>query len=275
MGTKVVLTGDGSDEIFAGYRSYYRYLRNYPLFHAYAKLPSLLKKMVASSYRLIDDTSPRTEMLVRAALNQEFFWGAARSFKENMKRKFLSHEYLDRSRGWSSYEVIQDYKKLYDGIKNGLLQDIDWMCYLGFKMNDTNRYLYRSDKLGMAHSIETRAPFMDYEFVNLALSIPGKYKMKDGEPKYILKKALERILPNEILYRKKMGFSVPLREWAGGMMTDYVETHLHEFCVNTGLFNENGLKKLVANIRKGNKDSTNDLWTVYFLMAWFKKWMHA
>ncbi len=275
MGTKVVLTGDGSDEIFAGYRSYSRYLKNYPLFHAYSKFPAVLKKIIASSYQLIDDTSPKSEMLNRAAMNQEFFWGAARSFKENVKRNFLSKDFLNRSHGWNSYEVIADYKILYDALHKDNMQDIDWMCYLGFKMNDTNRYLYRSDKLGMAHSIETRAPFMDFELVNLALSIPGKFKMMGGEPKYILKKSLERILPQDILYRKKMGFSVPLKEWAGGMMTDYVETHLREFCSNTGLFNENGLKKLVRHIRKGNQDSTNDLWTVYFLMAWFKKWMHV
>jgi hypothetical protein len=66
--------------------------------------------------------------------------------------------------------------------------------------------------------------------------------MKNGEPKYILKKSLEQILPHDILYRKKMGFCVPLREWAGGMMTDYVETNLEEFCNHTGLFNEAGLK---------------------------------
>ena len=275
MGTIVVLTGDGSDELFAGYRSYSRYLKNYPLFHSYSKFPKALKKVLSASYRFIDETSARSEMLNRAAQNQEFFWGAARSFKESIKRNFLSKDFLMRSKGWNSYEVIAGYKSMYERIQHKGSGDIDWMCYLGFKMNDTNRYLYRSDKLGMAHSIETRAPFLDYELVNFALSIPGEYKMKGGEPKYILKKALERILPDDILYRKKMGFSVPLREWAGGMMTDYVETNLNEFCANTGLFDKNGLKKLVKNIRKGNQDSTNDLWTVYFLMAWFKKWMHA
>ncbi|CAN5477517.1 asparagine synthase (glutamine-hydrolyzing) [soil metagenome] len=274
-GTIVVLTGDGSDELFAGYRSYARYLKNYPLFHSYSKLPSTVKKIISSTYQLFDETSPQGEMLNRAALNQEFFWGAARSFKESTKRDFLSRQFAERSRGWSSYEIIAEYRQMFDALPKKNKQDIDWMCYLGFKMNDTNRYLYRSDKLGMAHSIETRAPFMDYELVNLALSIPGRFKMMNGEPKYILKKSLESILPKEILYRKKMGFSVPLRQWAGGMMTDYVESNMHEFCSNTGLFNEAGLKKQVRQIRSGNQDTTNDLWTIYFLMAWFKKWMNA
>ncbi|MEO8087916.1 MAG: asparagine synthase (glutamine-hydrolyzing) [Bacteroidota bacterium] len=275
QGTIVVLTGDGSDEIFAGYRSYSRYLNSYSLYHTYSNLPSPVKKIIAAGYQLFDGTSPKSEMLNRAAHNQEFFWGAARSFKESIKRNFLSESFLLRSSGWNSYEVIAAYRKMFEAIPKENKEDIDWMCYLGFKMNDTNRYLYRSDKLGMAHSIETRAPFMDYELVNFALSIPGKYKMMNGEPKFILKKSLESLLPRDILYRKKMGFSVPLREWAGGMMTDYVETNLHEFCSNTNLFNEEGLKRLVKYIRSGNKNSTNDLWTIYFLMAWFKKWMHA
>ena len=272
-GTIVVLTGDGSDEIFAGYRSYARYMKNYPLFHLYSRFPSLLKKTAATVYKTFDETSPTGEMLHRASRNEEFFWGAARSFKESVKRKFLSRQFRERSNGWNSYEVIEEYKKMYEAIPKKNNDYLDWMCYLGFKMNDTNRYLYRSDKLGMAHSVETRAPFMDYEIVNLALSIPARYKIKDGESKYILKKSLERILPEEILYRKKMGFSVPLREWAGGLMTDYVETNLESFCSNTGLFHPAGLRQVVKNIRQGNRDSTNDLWTIYFLMAWFRKWM--
>jgi asparagine synthase (glutamine-hydrolysing) len=164
---------------------------------------------------------------------------------------------------------------MFDAIPNHPKEDIDWMCYLGFKMNDTNRYLFRSDRLGMAHSIETRAPFMDYELVNFALSIPGRHKIKNGEPKYILKKALKKILPDEILYRRKMGFVVPLRQWAGDIMLDYTEQNLKSFCVNTGMFNEDGLKTLIQNIKAGKENSTNDLWTIYFLMNWFKKWMNA
>ena len=97
----------------------------------------------------------------------------------------------------------------------------------------------------------------------------------NNEPKYILKKALEKILPGEILYRKKMGFNVPLREWGNEVMTDYVETNLKSFCANTNLFNENGLKNLLGLIKEGNQNRTNDLFTIYFLMAWFKKWMNA
>ena len=164
---------------------------------------------------------------------------------------------------------------MFDSIPDHSKEDIDWMCYLGYKFTDTNRYLYRADRLGMANSIELRSPFMDYEFVTFALSVPGKFKLMNGEPKYILKKALEKILPRETLYRKKMGFNVPLKEWGNEIMTDFVESNLKSFCSNTNLFNENGLQKLLARIKSGKQNGTNDLFTVYFLMAWFKKWMNA
>jgi len=270
-GTKVVLTGDGSDELFAGYRSYAKYLRYYPWFHAYGKMPGLVKSTISKWVASAGGNSPAAEMFHRAAHNQEFFWGEARSFKESVKEKFLSQEYKSRAAGWNSYEVVEAYRKGFNNL-TATKSDLDWMCYLGFKMTDSNRFLYRADRLGMAHSIELRAPFMDVDMVNFALSVPGRLKMKNGEPKYILKKSLEQILPNEILYRKKMGFCVPLREWAGGMMTDYVESNLKEFCENTGLFNEAGLRQTLQQIRQGDANTTNDLWTIYFLMAWFKKW---
>lgn len=272
-GTIVVLTGDGSDEIFAGYRNYLRYLKYYPFYHRYLKLPGIFKKLAARAAQLKDETSPISEMLNRAALNQEFFWGAARSFKESAKKKFLSKEFRLRTQSLSSYQIIEGYRSMFESIKTASATDLDWMCYLGFKMNDPNRYLTRADKLGMANSVETRAPFMSHHVVNHALNIPAHLKMKNGEPKYILKKSLEKMLPHEILYRKKMGFSVPLREWAGGYMSDYVELNLKRFSSNTGLFDSTGLTEITRQIKAGGKSNVNDLFTLYFLMAWFKRWM--
>jgi asparagine synthase (glutamine-hydrolysing) len=89
----------------------------------------------------------------------------------------------------------------------------------------------------MAHSIEARSPFLNNEMVQLALSIPGEYKIKNGVNKYILKKSLERILPNEILYRKKMGFNLPIREWAKDTIYNGVKDNIVQFNSDTNLFN--------------------------------------
>ncbi len=275
QGTIVVQTGDGSDEIFGGYRAWLRYKKLYPWYHIYNSLPVFIKKGVASSVAKTDDGSPKAEMLNRAAMNQEFFWGGAKAFRESTKRNFLEPAWSKKMEGVNSYNVIRSVKeKFYNHkTKHKWLDDIDWMCYLGFKQQIPNRYLHRMDRLGMAHSIEIRCPFLDFNLVNFALSIPSKYKLQNETPKYILKKSLERILDKETLYRKKMGFCVPLREWAGEIMIDYVEKNLKSFSANTGIFSEQGLRKHIQEIKSGNQNYTNNLWTIYFLMAWWEKWM--
>ena len=150
---------------------------------------------------------------------------------------------------------------------------MDWLSFIGLKEIIPNYYLYRLDRLSMAHSIEARVPFLDHNFVNLAMSIRGELKVRNGMPKYILKKALEKQLPLNTLYRKKQGFCVPLREWTADIIVDYVEANLVDFCRNTGLFNEEGLRTQIAQIKDGNSNYANTLWNIYFLMSWFKKWL--
>ena len=274
-GTIVVLTGDGSDEIFSGYSNWMKYIRLYPYYKAYNHFPGFLKRFAAYTYGKFGDSSAVYEMFQRAANKEEFFWGGAKSFKESTKRKFLSDEFNKKSSHFNSYSIIQDLKWRYEEAVTGFPDDgvIDWMCYLGFHFTVPHYYLYRMDRLGMAHSIEIRSPFLDYQFVNLALSVPGQWKIKNGEPKYILKKALGNLLPAETLYRKKQGFNVPLREWAGEMLLDYLEHNLKGFCNRHEQFRYEGLKQQVERFRKGDKQVTNTLWTTYFLMNWFDKWL--
>jgi len=276
-GTIVVQTGDGADELFAGYRGWKKYYKLYPWYHRFSALPSFAKSAVAAVAGNINEYSKAGEIIQRGVHRQELFWGGAKAFKEHTKRDFLQQKFIDQIGTADSYSVIKKYRDAFTILqkKNPQLNDVDWMCYLGFKFLIPAKYLYRMDRLGMANSIEVRNPFLDYNVINKALSVPSEFKIKNEEPKYILKKSLERILPHEILYRKKMGFCVPLREWAGDIMVDYMEQNLKSFCRNTGIFNEESLKLHIREIRKGNAEYTNNLWTVYFLISWYKKWMSA
>lgn len=273
--TIVVQTGDGADELFAGYKGWMKYQNLYPWYHRYEHLPSILRNGAAKLFSYSESESPANEIIHRAAKNQELFWGGAKAFKESTKRNFLSSEWKSKIGSIDSYSVIKNRRDEFSTLqkKYPWLNDTDWMCYLGYKYLIPSKYLYRMDRLGMANSIEIRNPFLDFNLVDLALSIPSSYKVKNGIPKYILKKSLERILPNEILYRKKMGFCVPLKEWSGDIMIQQIEEKMHSFCSNYGIFNENGLKLHIEEIKKGNTNYTNNLWTVFFLMNWFEKWM--
>ena len=273
-GAKVILTGDGADELFCGYRAWARYARLYPYYRMYNHVPPPIKKLVAGVYGSINQTAPGYEILQRAAHGQEFFWGGARGFKESTKRRFLSPPYRRKVQAMSSYAPMQSFKKEFDALyKSGRRKtDIDWMCFLGVKNIIPNFYMYRADRLGMSQSIELRVPFLDHNLVNYALSIPGHCKVSDKEPKYILKSALEKVLPRDVLYRKKKGFCVPLREWAGDIMLGYLDQNLASFCRSNGLFSEPALKAQLELAKKGNTNVTATLWNMYFLMTWMKRW---
>lgn len=277
-GVPVILTGDGADELFAGYQSWMRYKRLQPFFSLYSALPMPVRALIASPLAGVwSEGSPASEMLQRGLKRQSLFWGGARGFKESVKSKLLESEYRNRMKGVNSYSVIESLNAQFDRLVaiNPHLDFTDRMCYIGFKFQVPSKYLFRMDRLGMAHGVEVRSPFLDKEMVQLAFSLPGNLKQKNGIPKYILKRSLESILPKSTLYRKKTGFCVPLKEWAGEMILEHTATHYREFCRNTGLFDEKGITDLLTSFRKNDRDHTNELWTVYFLMAWFKKWMSA
>lgn len=273
-GTLVVLTGDGGDELFAGYRNWMRYAKWYPAFHRYSSLPGWLKRIISQGYQRFGTSEMRYEMLSRSAQNQEFYWGGAKSFKETAKRQILSDAFNRSTAGLDSYEVIDHYRKSFlADVPPSHHDPVDWMCYLGVHFNIPNYYLYRMDRLGMAHSIEIRTPFLDYRLVEHALSIPPSWKQRNGEPKYILKKSLERLLGPDVLYRKKRGFNVPLKEWAGPMLQEYLDANLKSFCNDFPAFRYEGLKMLTERLRHGDREAANRAWTLYFLMNWHRHWI--
>lgn len=273
---KVVLNGDGPDELFAGYSNFKRNAKYFPYFRALSKSPRFLRSVVYRSIKRRDNGHPVFEMMARLAAGQEFYWPGAQSLKESQKRAKLDDLFLKKIGNHSSYWYVDHLKKKYAAFNNtdGEIHDIiEWMCFTGFHHADIHRFLYRSDRLGMAHSIESRSPFLNIDVVELAMGIPSVYKIKNGEAKYILKKSFERILPNDVLYRKKMGFNLPIREWASETIASYVEENIDGFVSNYGVYRKEELKSQLKAFRSGNRNMTNSIWTTYFLMSWMDKWL--
>lgn len=271
---KVVQTGDGADEIFAGYSGWSKYRKLYPYFNLLQLVPKGFKSFLKNS--LSESKAEFVKDILSKSINQqELFWGGAKGFKEAEKYKYLNKIWIKENENFSSYSVIEKHKIAFEKIKNknSWLKDEDWMCYLGYKYIIPSLYLSRMDKISMSQSIETRNPFLDFRIVDYGLSIPHNLKIKNNTPKFILKKSLEQILPKEILYRKKMGFCVPLREWAEEIMVQSIENEIDSFTKKTDIFEKEKIKELIIGIKQGNKAYTNKLWTVYFLINWHKKWM--
>ena len=271
---KVVLNGDGPDELFSGYANYQRYVNNYNYYNLVNKAPRFIKGIVNSVVAKFQPGSPLSEITNRLYKGQDLTWPGAAGVKEGVKSQLISNEFKLKVNGHSSYDYVMQLKGDYKDFLNGHKFDyINWLCYSGYRNAITERFLFRADRLGMANSIEARSPFLNHEMVQLALSIPGEYKIKNGVNKYILKKALERILPNEILYRKKMGFNLPIREWAKETIYNGVKDNIEQFNNDTNLFNLEEVNQQLKLLKEGNEQYTNTIWTIYFLINWYKKWL--
>jgi asparagine synthase (glutamine-hydrolysing) len=132
----------------------------------------------------------------------------------------------------------------------------------------------RVDKMAMAHSIETRVPFLDKRLVELAIKIPDEIKLKNDETKYILKKSVEGIIPDEIIYRKKQGFGAPMSEWLKNPET---AKQLTDIIFNSKLKEENIInydyvRKLIKDHQKGLVDNNFKIWNLMSLSLWYDKW---
>ena len=143
---------------------------------------------------------------------------------------------------------------------------------------DVNAYivddiLTKVDRASMVNSLEVRVPLLDHELVELAFRIPSNMKLKKAEGKYIFKKALESYLPNNILYRKKQGFGVPLSKWFNNDLNSYIKD---ELLINNGIlsdyFNPKSIEKIIEDHGLGKRDFSSQIWAFLFFQLWYRKW---
>jgi asparagine synthase (glutamine-hydrolysing) len=131
-----------------------------------------------------------------------------------------------------------------------------------------------TDRASMAASVEVRVPFIDKLVIQNAMQIPGHLKIKNGEAKYILKKAAERILPRKIIYRPKAAFGAPIRSWISNDLKEMVDELLSEQSISQrGLLNYSFVKKMIDNDRKGIEDNAYQIYQLLTLELWCREYM--
>ena len=277
-GTIVVQVGEGADEIFAGYDWFRKYVRINDLFWRHAqKLPdSLRRSAVALAKPLMEGSfNKRTalELVRRLGAGQPLFWGGAIVFDEAFKHRVLSGELRGRMDGLSSYDAVRNHLDHIAQVR----PNSDFatrMTYLELKLRLPELLLMRVDKMTMATSVEARVPFLDHRLVEYAMGIPTNLKIKGTSGKHILKQALEKVLPRDLLYSPKRGFGAPIREWFRGPTGELLDGLIMNSSLRRrNLFDYTFIAQLVDEHRTGRRDWSFHLWALLNVSLWYEHWV--
>jgi asparagine synthase (glutamine-hydrolysing) len=277
-GTIVVQVGEGADEIFSGYETYVQYLRIYENFWKHAeRMPQVARRAASAVARPVMERTLRKrtpiELVRRLGANESLFWGGAVVYDETFKPRILSTEMRVRLIGLSSYDVVRYYE---DHIARVRPQSdfLARMTYLELKLRLPELLLMRVDKITMATSIEARVPFLDHQLVEYALGISRELKVEGTSGKHILKRALEDVLPHDVLYRPKRGFGAPIKEWFRGASSQLLDAHLMNSSMRRrNFFNYALIARLIEEHRRGAHDWSFHLWTLLNLSLWYERWI--
>jgi asparagine synthase (glutamine-hydrolysing) len=223
-GTVVVQVGEGSDELFSGYDKYVKYLRLYDRFWRHTEqLPAFARRAAgAVAGPLVGAATGKAEaaeLARRFGAGESLFWGAAVVFDETLKSRLVSAGARGRLGGLSSYEVVREDLERFVGARPAS-DFLARMTYLELKLRLPELLLMRVDKMTMATSVEARVPFLDHHLVEYAMGVPRALKVEGRSGKHVLKRALEGVLPRDLLYRRKRGFGAPVRRWMGTGLGD-------------------------------------------------------
>jgi asparagine synthase (glutamine-hydrolysing) len=270
-GTIVVQVGEGSDEEFAGYPWLVRDIKLYDrLWRPLGKVsPKIMRRAAYLATSPLVKNPLIREYMRRFSHGEELFWGGALAFTEEHKRKLINHY----EKSASSYGFAKEWHKEVRAAYPGS-QYTRRMMYLEFKQRLPELLLMRVDKIGMANSIEARVPFLDHRIVEFAFRLPARIKLGPNYvPKYILKKAAEGILPNEYIYRKKMGFAAPVNEWIKKDLRLFVEDHLFQSELLKSHMDMGYIRRLFLEHTNGTRNNGQLLWSLLNLTLWEEQFL--
>ncbi|MFJ7831343.1 asparagine synthase (glutamine-hydrolyzing) [Peribacillus sp. NPDC046944] len=252
---KVVLSGEGADELFGGY-NIYREPQSLKMFN---HIPNPIKHLLKVMSRILPDGVKGKNFIERGVTPlQERYIGNAKIFEEREKKSLLS-EYKPNLGYTTVTDPIYNQSRSYDAVTK--MQHLDILTWL------QGDILLKADKMTMAHSLELRVPFLDKEVFNVATKIHSEQKIKNNTTKYILRKAAEGIVPDHVLNRKKLGFPVPIRHWLKDEMYDWAN-NLIRTSPTDYLLNKKAIFDLMQEHVAGKKDNSRKLWTIIVFMIW-------
>jgi asparagine synthase (glutamine-hydrolysing) len=256
---KVVLSGDGGDELFAGYDKYLVEKRE----RGYTPLPALIRTVLGTIGRTMPDGMRGRNLLRHMSLaGAERYLDACTLFRRDDMKKLFRPDVFELLAPYEPWRAKAAYMESGERHWLSNLQGLDVNNYLPLDI------LTKVDRMSMAHSIETRVPLLDHKLVEFAATIPPEMNLRGGTTKYVLKRAMKGILPERIINRPKKGFAVPLGYWFRGKLGSYVrDLLLGESARRRGFFNAPYIEDLVAQHERG-RNLDLQLWTLISFELW-------
>lgn len=252
---KVVLSGEGADELFGGYNIY----REHHSLACFRYVPTFLKRLLRElALRMPEGVKGRSFLERGTTPLEQRYIGNAKMFSEQEKHQLLSNyksEFTNELITSSIYE-----QSLGQHVVNRM-QHLDMCTWL------RGDILLKADKMTMAHSLELRVPFLDKEVFDLASKIPAEWKTINGTTKYILRKAFEGIVPDHVFMRKKLGFPVPIRHWLKNELYDWALDTINE-SETSEYIDKVYVRKLLDEHNQNKVDNSRKIWTVLSFMIW-------
>lgn len=256
---KVVLSGEGSDELFGGYNIYKSPFALAPMY----KIPRPVRRGLANTFQKLPFRFKGKNYVIRAGQDlEERYIGNAYIFKTKEVYKLLKNPK-------KKYTPQSITKPIYDKVKDK--DDITKMQYIDINTWLWGDILNKADTMSMAHSLEVRVPFLDREVAKVAFSIPVKHRVDKHETKRYFRKAANEFMPDITAERKKLGFPIPVRNW----LKEDKYYHLVKSTLTSKeaekFFNVSELEKLLDDHYNGKVDNSRKVWTIYAFILWYQK----
>jgi asparagine synthase (glutamine-hydrolysing) len=268
----VALSGDGGDELFAGYD---RYIVNWKRRH-YDMIPARLGEL----YR--EHVYPR---LPSRAKGRKFSWNVTLPSRDryldgvsflpalHRERTLFSDEFVNNANQWTN--PLRQFQRYYDEAPTH--DHLSRLMYLDTKTYLTGDILTKVDRMSMANSLEIRCPILDHVFVEWVASLPVKYKFRNGTRKFLFKRLAERLgIPAQLLNRRKQGFSLPLVHWMRNELKDnLMQMLLEPRTVQRGYFKAEAIRSLLDEHFQGRRNHSGVLWMLLVFELWHRNFLEA
>jgi asparagine synthase (glutamine-hydrolysing) len=261
---KVVLSGDGGDELFAGYE---RYVVDRARAR-FARIPRFIRKnLMLKASSALPRSAYGKNFLRNIALDAgERYVDSLSLLTREAKREILSGEF---KRSLDAHDSSEQFEQLL--AESNSSEQINRLLYLDSKTYLPGDILTKVDRMSMAHSIEAREPLLDHKLIEFAQTIPASLKLRGLETKHILKRALGGLIPGQIINRPKQGFGVPINKWLNHDLRDLLNDTLTDGRTRQrGYFNQNAVEALLDEHRRGRRDHALQLWALLTLELWHR-----